>query len=97
MTNRFGETLKDQIEERLKFLATGAKPRKNKDAMAEVMEELKSEGLYYNGKTKTADENGTTKTLKNDKKKSKVVESSSESESESSEDEKPKKKRDKKE
>ena len=46
-TTKFGETLKDQIEERLTFLASGAKPRKNKDAMKEVLEELKSEGLYY--------------------------------------------------
>ena len=32
-TNKFGETLRDQMEERLKFLASGTKPRKNKDAM----------------------------------------------------------------
>lgn len=46
-TTKFGETLKDQIEERLTFLASGTKPRKNKDAMKEVLEELKQEGLYY--------------------------------------------------
>jgi RNA processing factor Prp31 len=32
-TTKFGETLKDQIEERLTFLSSGKKPRKNKDAM----------------------------------------------------------------
>jgi nucleolar protein 56 len=99
-TSKFGDTLKEQIEERLNFLANGTKPRKNKDAMKEVLDELKSEGLYYNGthnakaevvengKVKDAEKNG-----KKDKKKKVVVESSSESESESSEDEKKKKKK----
>lgn len=49
-TSKFGEGLKDQIEERLKFLASGVKPRKNKDAMAEVISELKKEGLFYGDK-----------------------------------------------
>lgn len=35
------------MEERLKFLATGDKPRKNKDVMNEVIEQLKAEGLYH--------------------------------------------------
>jgi hypothetical protein len=38
------------MEERLKFLATGDKPRKNKDVMNEVIEQLKSEGLYHETK-----------------------------------------------
>ena len=29
-TKKFGESLKDQIEERLKFVTSGVKPRKNK-------------------------------------------------------------------
>lgn len=33
-TSKFGESLKEQIEERLKFVANGVKPRKNKDAMS---------------------------------------------------------------
>ena len=37
-TTKFGETLKDQMEERLKFLASGTKPRKNKDVMKEVID-----------------------------------------------------------
>ena len=49
-TTKFGEGLKMQMEERLKFLASGAKPRKNKEAMAEVIDELKAEGLYYGDK-----------------------------------------------
>ena len=36
-----------QVEERLKFLASGVKPRKNKEAMAEVLAELKADGLFY--------------------------------------------------
>jgi len=37
------------MEERLKFLSTGTKPRKNVDAMKEVLDELKKDGLYYDG------------------------------------------------
>jgi len=49
-TNKFGEGLKDQVEERLKFVTSGTKPRKNKEAMAEVLDELKKEGLYFGEK-----------------------------------------------
>ena len=38
--------MKDQVEERLNFFATGEKPKQNADAMREVLEELKEEGLY---------------------------------------------------
>ena len=93
-TNKFGETLKDQIEERLKFLASGQKPRKNKDAMKEVLEELKSEGLYYEAKDGKTNGKAAAKADGKDKKKKKAVVESSESESdESSEDEAPKKKK----
>lgn len=46
-TQKFGESLRDQMEERLKFLSTGDKPRKNKEVMGEVIEQLKKEGLYH--------------------------------------------------
>jgi len=36
-TKKFGESLKEQMEERLKFLSTGTKPRKNKEVMGEVI------------------------------------------------------------
>jgi nucleolar protein 56 len=49
-TNKFGEGLKSQVEERLKFLSSGVKPRKNKDAMAEVIAELRADGLFYGDK-----------------------------------------------
>jgi nucleolar protein 56 len=39
--------LKGQIEERLNFLSNGGTTAKNVDAMAEVMEELKTENLYF--------------------------------------------------
>ena len=57
-TSKFGETLKDQMEERLKFLSQGVKPRKNKEAMNEVIEELKKEGLFYGDKVRVAKEAG---------------------------------------
>ena len=96
LTGKFGDSLKEQMEERLKFLATGAKPRKNKEAMKEVLDELKSEGLYYNGATNGNGEKSQKKRdkkaeEKEDKKKKKKVESSDEEDS-SSEDEKKKKK-----
>ena len=51
-TSKLGEALRDQVEERLKFVASGAKPRKNKEAMAEVLDELRQEGLFYGENTK---------------------------------------------
>ena len=53
-TAKFGDALKGQVEERLKFLASGVKPRKNKEAMADVIAELKSDGLFYGDKVKVA-------------------------------------------
>jgi nucleolar protein 56 len=41
-TRLYGEKLRDQVEERLKFYETGAAPRKNIDVMAEVARELKA-------------------------------------------------------
>lgn len=80
-TTLFGEKLKQQMEERLNFLATGAKPKKNTDAMKEVLDELRQEGLYYEAPQKT--------------KKSKKVEEDEESEVEKKQ-KKDKKKKDKK-
>ena len=57
-TNKFGESLKDQMEERLKFLSSGTKPRKNKEVMGDVIEELKKEGLFYGDKVRVAKEDG---------------------------------------
>ena len=73
------------MEERLQFLATGTKPKKNKDAMKEVLDELKAEGLYF--ETTKGDKKGEDKTKK--AKKSKKVADSDDDESE--EEVKPKK------
>lgn len=45
-TDRFGETFKEQIEDRMKFFSNGPKPKKNSEVMAEVLQELRQEGLY---------------------------------------------------
>ena len=43
-TRRYGEALRDQIEQRLEFYATGAKPIKNVDAMEEAMKKVLADG-----------------------------------------------------
>lgn len=91
-TTAFGDKLKEQMEERLNFLATGAKPKKNKDAMKEVLDELKAEGLYYDGNA-TAAAAGEKKSKK-DKKRKRAADESDEEEVEEI---KPKKKKAKKE
>jgi len=72
-TSKFGESLKDQIEERLKFVTSGVKPRKNKDVMNDVIGELTKEGLFYGENVKAsgaaaADSDDEEKTNKRDKK-----------------------------
>merc|ERR1719424_2234435 len=42
-TNKFGEKLREQVEERLKFYDTGEAPKKNIDVMKEVMDEIRDE------------------------------------------------------
>merc|ERR1712063_144832 len=42
-TTKFGEKMKDQVEERLKFYETGDLPRKNVDVMNEAVEEAADE------------------------------------------------------
>ena len=88
-THAFGDKLKEQMEERLNFLATGAKPKKNKDAMKEVLDELKAEGLYYDANANAGD-----KKAKKDKKRKRAAD---ESDAEEVEEIKPKKKKAKKE
>lgn len=43
LTSKYGERLRDQVEERLEFYKTGATPRKNLDVMAEVAKEVAKE------------------------------------------------------
>lgn len=99
-TNKFGESLKEQMEERLKFLSSGTKPRKNKEVMGEVIEELKKEGLFYGDKVTVAKQDGDDseeekpkKKEKKDKKKDKKRKHSEIDQDEEMEEEKPKKKK----
>lgn len=93
-TSKFGEVLKDQMEERLKFLANGAKPRKNKEVMGEVIEELKKEGLFFGDKVAANKENGVTEKKKDKKdKKDKKRKHSEVEDVEEEPEEKPKKKK----
>merc|ERR1711916_77499 len=84
-TNKYGEKLKEQVEERLKFYDTGVAPRKNVDVMKEVYDELNPEG-----------EKKKSKKDKKKKKKSKDVEEDDEMNSESDEEEEEEKKKKKK-
>lgn len=45
----YGEKLRDQVEERLKFYETGAAPRRNIDVMEEVSKELKAAAAGKDG------------------------------------------------
>jgi len=92
-SGKMGEALKDQMEERLTFLSAGTKPRKNKECMDEVLNELKSEGLYY--QAKVVDEEKSEKKSKKDKKDKKRKREESDDDSEV-EEAKPKKKKSKK-
>ena len=58
-TNAFGEKLREQVEERLRFYDTGETPKKNIDAMKEVIEQLKAEsGAGSSKKKRKADDAG---------------------------------------
>ena len=58
-TNAFGEKLREQVEERLRFYDTGETPKKNIDAMKEVIEQLKAEsGGASSKKKRKADDAG---------------------------------------
>ncbi|KAL7527521.1 hypothetical protein ACHAWF_002214 [Thalassiosira exigua] len=58
----YGQKLRDQVEERLKFYETGAAPRKNIDVMEEVARHLKA------GKDAEEEDNASKKKKKKDKK-----------------------------
>eukprot|EP01035_Chromulina_nebulosa_P037584 gene37584-50742_t len=73
-TNAYGEQLRDQVEERLKFYDTGDAPRKNSDVMNAVAEKLRK--LAPEGE-------------KSSKKKSKKAKKSSDGEVQATEEEEP--------
>lgn len=62
----YGEKLREQVEERLKFYETGAAPRRNVDVMNEVAKQLK---LDHNDDEDMEDAAAETPTSKKDKKK----------------------------
>jgi nucleolar protein 56 len=63
-TKIYGEKLREQVEERLKFYETGAAPRKNLDVMEEIRKSL-------GGKSTEAEEPTTPKSSKKSKKEKK--------------------------
>jgi len=77
-TTRFGERMKEQVEERLNFLETGEQSKKNVDVMKEVLDELKAENLYFESNEELA----ASKKKKKKSKKTKVVEPEEEEEEE---------------
>jgi nucleolar protein 56 len=42
-TSKYGDKLKEQVEQRLRFYDSGEAPKKNMDAMQEVLDEIKAE------------------------------------------------------
>ena len=72
----FGQKLRDQVEERLKFYETGAAPRKNIDVMEEVARHLKA------GKDAEDEDSGAKKKKKKKDKKRKADESGSDDDGE---------------
>jgi len=69
-TTKYGEKLKEQVEERLKFYDTGVAPKKNIDVMHEVLEEVKRDGLLVESKKKrTAESDESDESPKKKKKK----------------------------
>ena len=53
----FGEKLKEQVEDRLKFYDSGDLPKKNVDAMKEAIEAVKAENAEFTEVTKKPKKN----------------------------------------
>merc|ERR1711997_771530 len=84
-TKLFGEKLKEQVEDRLKFYDSGDLPKKNVDAMKEAIDAVKAENSEFTEVTSK-------KAKKNKKRK---AEAEAEAPAADDEDEKPKKKKQK--
>jgi nucleolar protein 56 len=67
----YGEKLRDQVEERLKFYETGAAPRRNIDVMQDVAKQLKIDGGGDDEEMADATPSKKEKKSKKDKKKRK--------------------------
>ena len=75
-TNKFGESLKGQVEERLAFFENGTTPSKNADVMKKVIDGLKSEEVVVAGGKRKAEvdvEESPKKKSKKEKKSKKSV------------------------
>merc|ERR1719419_1997929 len=83
-TKLFGEKLKEQVEDRLKFYDSGDLPKKNVDAMKEAIEAVKAENAEFTEVTK--------KPKKNKKRKAEA-EAEAPAAPDADEEEKPKKKK----
>lgn len=92
-TNRFGQKMKTQVEERLRFLETGGDTSKNADVMDDVLNQLKSENLYVE---EEGQEEEAPKKKKKSKKNKKEVEEEEEVEEEVTEKKSKKKNKNKK-
>jgi nucleolar protein 56 len=103
-TNKYGEELREQVEERLNFYDTGEAPRKNVDVMHKVAQQLRSEEEVVVKKRKKAADEDEEETKaetagdqdKKKKKKKKKQEVAEEESSQSEQEEAPKKKKKKK-
>merc|ERR1711862_625807 len=84
-TKLFGENLKEQVEDRLKFYDSGDLPKKNVDAMKEAIDAVKAENSEFTEVTSK-------KAKKNKKRK---AEAEAEAPAADEEEEKPKKKKQK--
>lgn len=79
-TRIYGEKLRDQVEERLKFYETGAAPRKNLDVMVEIRKSLENNsaaGKDKDGDVKMDDDDEVVLKTPKSKKKSKKEKKSS--------------------
>jgi len=85
-TSAYGEKLREQVEERLKFYETGAAPRKNIDVMAEVAKHLKA-GKDDGSDAEMEEAMTTPKKTKKEKKEKKSESKSSKKRKETSADE----------
>jgi len=84
-TTKYGEKLKEQVEERLRFYDTGAAPRKNVDVMTAVRKELEAAGVLVVGGGGEEGKRDKKKKEKKEKKKGKKEEVEEEEEEEEEE------------
>mmetsp|Transcript_11954 Transcript_11954/g.24319 ORF Transcript_11954/g.24319 Transcript_11954/m.24319 type:complete len:555 (+) Transcript_11954:171-1835(+) len=68
-SSAYGQKLRDQVEERLKFYETGAAPRKNIDVMEEVARHLKAGKVAEDEEVEAADKKKKKKDKKAEKKR----------------------------